>query len=104
MSKEELIKVLQEKVKPLIDLPECLDDNYKVTTLTKELRDTVYKEQNGLCWICKCKTTVPNTHHIKPDGPATRENLVMLCNTCHIWLHGLLKKYLGYRGAMRGGW
>lgn len=98
MPKEEINTVL-EKIKRLIYLDECKDDNYKRNVVLPELKNGIYEEQKEKCWLCKCQTTVPLTHHIIPDGESKRENLVMLCPLCHQWIHWILKKYLGYRGT-----
>jgi len=96
------IEQIHPKLHKLLDLPKCLDDNYTRKVVSEKLRKEISEEQKGLCWLCKCKTTTPKTHHIQPDGESVRENLVMLCSLCHQWVHWILKKYLGYRGTMRG--
>jgi len=95
---------IHDKLHKLLDLSKCSDDNYKRIPVPEKLREEIYEEQKGLCWLCKCKTTVPQTHHIQPDGESIKENLVMICSLCHQWVHWMLKRYLGYRGTMRGKW
>ena len=103
MSQQEILTVL-EKIKRLIDLKECKNVNYERGLIDKKLIEEIYEEQKGLCWLCKCKTTVPLTHHIQPDGNSNKENLIVLCSLCHKWIHWILKKYLGYRGTAERRW
>jgi len=90
---------IHQKLHKLLDLPKCNDNNYTRQPINEELRKEIYDEQKTLCWLCKCKTTIPMTHHIQPDKESTKDNLVMLCPLCHQWVHWMLKKYLGYRGT-----
>lgn len=96
---ENNIRIVLEKIEKLIDLNKCYDDNYQREEINKKLREEIFNEQKGLCFLCKCKTTIPLTHHIQPDGKSVKENLVMICPLCHQWIHWMLKKYLGYRGT-----
>ena len=90
------------KIHKLLNLKKCNDENYQREPINKKMREEIYEVQKGMCWLCKCKTTVPATHHIQPDGESNKDNLVMLCFLCHQWIHWILKKHLGYRGtAMR---
>lgn len=98
------IKEVEERVHTLLDLNKCLDENYLRTPVDKNLVIFINEQQDGKCWICGCKTTLPLTHHIKPDGESIRENLVMLCPLCHQWIHWILKKELGYRGSAVRTW
>jgi RNA-directed DNA polymerase len=53
----------------------------------------LWKEQHGICPICKLKITIEtgwNNHHIKPrvlGGIDSHENRVLLHPACHIWVH-----------------
>jgi len=88
-----------EKLHKLLDLKKCSDENYKRVPVSEKLRDEIKESQKKMCYLCRCKTTVPATHHIQPDGESVKENLVMLCSLCHQWVHWILKKHLGYRGT-----
>lgn len=90
-----------QKLNKIFDLEKCKDENYKRNPTDKLIREEIYEEQKGKCWLCGCKTSVPIIHHIQPEGESIRENLVMLCPLCHQWVHWILKKYLGYRGTAR---
>jgi len=96
---EEELKQFLEKIEKLVDLKKCDDSNYTRNPTNKKLVKKIYEEQKGKCWLCKCKTNVPLTHHIQPEGKSSRENLVIICPLCHQFIHWILKKYLGYRGT-----
>jgi len=92
-------KEIYDKLHRLLDLQSCFDENYQRKAVIQELRLKIIEDQKELCWLCKCKTTIPMIHHIQPDGESILENLIMLCPLCHQWVHWMLKKYLGYRGT-----
>jgi len=94
-------QIILNRLERLFSVPKCKDQNYSRKKNPPELIKKVYEEQGGKCFLCECKTTIPMTHHIQPDGESTRENLVMLCILCHQWAHWILKKHLGYRGTMK---
>ncbi len=93
------IKQFLERIEKLVNLKKCEDPNYIRVQINENLRKEIYKEQKGKCWLCNCKTKVPTTHHIQPEGESKKENLVMLCPLCHQFVHWILKKYLNYRGT-----
>lgn len=99
-----LIKELYEKLHRLLDLNRCIDENYQRKPINKELVELVYNDQKRECFLCGCKTSVPLTHHIQPDGESNRDNLIMLCPLCHQWVHWILKKNFGYRGTANRIW
>ena len=97
--KEEAIK----KIDKLLSIPKCEDLDYKRKFLKVGLKDDIWYEQEKKCYLCLVATTIPKTHHIKPDGESIRENLVILCSDCHQFIHHMLHTYLGYRKQARGG-
>lgn len=62
----------------------------------------VYERDHHLCQRCGSPTS-PHAHHIKPwaDYPELRldpDNLITLCETCHLWVHSsanVNRDYLG---------
>ena len=100
IKKLELSELL-ERIGVLLSVPKCSNKNYQVPPIPKEMQERIFKEQNGCCWLCLTQTTVPKTHHIKPDGASTHDNLVMLCSECHYWIHKMLAKHFGYRRVIR---
>jgi 5-methylcytosine-specific restriction endonuclease McrA len=89
------------RIKQLLGIPKSKGLEYQRYPIDKETQEAVYADQDGKCYLCTTSTTVPVTHHIKPDGPSDRQNLVMLCATCHFWIHWMLHKHLGWRKVVR---
>lgn len=83
-----------ERIQKLLLIPECRDKKYKIAPIPDELWQQMGKE----CYLCQGKTTLP--HHIIPDGTSTKDNIVPLCNGCHLLVHKLLSQYKGYRKAI----
>ena len=57
-----------------------------------KLRKEVLKRQNNKCWFCNNKGT--EVHHIEPysiSGNNKLENLMLLCKSCHLSLHNILR-------------
>jgi len=92
------------KIRNLIQLPTCKDNSYKRQPISKELRKEVSDSQNEKCYLCECKPQRPLTHHIIPNGRSIKSNLVLLCPTCHKFVHVIIAKQLGYKSIMRGGY
>jgi len=88
------------KLEKLLIIDKCKDINYERNKTNKNERNKVIESQKGLCFLCKCKTTIPLVHHVIPDGDNNEENLIMLCPLCHKWVHWMLKRYLGYRATI----
>jgi 5-methylcytosine-specific restriction endonuclease McrA len=55
------------------------------------LRDQVIKRDKGLCVDCKKPPRRPQVHHLTYErmGDEHLEDLVLLCNGCHMKRHGL---------------
>ena len=100
---EQTRQEILQKIEQLIDLPECKNKNYQRDTISSELRKKILDKQGGICFLCKTDTRVPLTHHIIPDEESTEGNLVMLCFTCHSFIHGIVHRFLGYKNVIRGG-
>ncbi len=90
-----------QRVKRLLSIPKGPKSDYQRYPIDKETQETVYDEKKGKCYLCDTVTSVPVTHHVKPDGPSDRGNLVMLCATCHFWVHWMIHKHLGWRKVVR---
>mgnify|MGYP001561543446 CR=1 FL=1 len=90
---DEVIKRLRR----LLSVPKCSDEDYIVSPVPSELKDEIFKDQKGLCWICGVDSPSIVPHLIRPDGPAVRENLVGTCTFCHAYIYWLLHKHQGYR-------
>jgi hypothetical protein len=93
-----------KKLERLLLIPNCENQDYKRKDIKEDLKEQIYKEQEGKCYLCNCKTTNPLTHHIIPNGESVKENLIMLCPLCHQFIHWLLKKYLGYKASAYRKW
>lgn len=88
------------KLERLLSVNKCVDSNYKRLKVDDSIKKQIIDEQEGKCFLCTCKTTIPLIHHIKPDGDSVIDNLLMICPLCHRWVHWILKKYFGYRGSI----
>jgi 5-methylcytosine-specific restriction endonuclease McrA len=100
MKKDKVDQVLQIE-RMLWSIPECKDEDYMVSPVPEELRKLVYDEQKGRCLRCGIDSPTFMVHHIRPDGPATRENLVGLCSWCHTDVMWMLHQLKGYRKRPR---
>jgi predicted restriction endonuclease len=78
-----------------------MGEEYQRYPIDKETQEKIYEQQKGRCYLCTTETSVPKTHHIKPDGPSKLDNLVMLCASCHFWVHWMLYKHLGWHKVVR---
>lgn len=98
MSNQKLEETIK-KLRGLFYIKPCEDADYKRKPVDEKLKQEIIDEQKGKCFLCECKTTVPMLHHKKPDGESVKDNLVMLCYSCHTFIHSILKRFLGYRGT-----
>ena len=92
-------KSLGKKVELLINVPECTNKNYKRENTPSEIRKKIIQRDEGKCFLCGTKPKAILVHHIKPLGDSTENNLVVMCNTCHVWIHRLLNKMKGYKSV-----
>ena len=75
-------------------------NRFGATTEWRNARKIVWKRDNATCQRCKERfnhTSVPyEVHHIKPfrfvDTRLTIDNLILLCDPCHIWVHSNANK------------
>ena len=77
------------------DVPYCDRDRTK-KNFSKDVRVTVLKRDSSTCQLCRDTSTDLICHHIIPNGPGTSDNLIMLCGSCHVIVHTLLRKK-GYK-------
>ncbi len=78
-------------------IPWC-DPEKEKEPLDKEIKEKIIQRDNHKCPLCKGNSNDDGlaVHHIIPNGPATEENLMLLCNFCHDKIHLFLSKK-GYR-------
>lgn len=85
-------------------IPDNLDKTSKKEQIPRKVRDLVRARDNLTCIMCN-KVDLNGygykniyngnlgrlqMHHIIPNGSATEENIVTLCNHCHQIVHGIL--------------
>lgn len=58
---------------------------------TEKQRRQIIERDGGCCTICYNGTSKLIVHHIDPQGPATEENLITLCASCHAGIHRFLR-------------
>ena len=78
------------------EVPTGLDTSKNKEQVTGETREEVMSRDKGSCRLCRVENPDGKTkmmiHHIIPNGPATLDNLVLLCYRCHMIVHDLLWK------------
>jgi len=87
------------------EIPDNLDKNKKKEPIPKKLRDLIRERDNLTCVMCNrvdkngygFKNPYNQNilgrlhiHHIIPNGAATEENLITVCNHCHQIVHSIL--------------
>jgi 5-methylcytosine-specific restriction endonuclease McrA len=82
------------------EIPDELDKKVKKEPITPGVRETVVKRDCFFCSLCGSGGEYGyhkygqrgnlSLHHIIPNGPATEENLITLCNHCHSVVHLIL--------------
>lgn len=84
-------------------VPYGLDLSIKKKQVQPKQKEQFQKEDRGICYVCGIIDSYGamhhpiynfaghhNLHHIIPNGPATRENIVTLCHHCHVLVHTIL--------------
>ena len=85
------------------DIPMGLDKSIKKKKIQPKQKEEYEKQDKGVCYVCGVRDSYGamhhpiyvfaghhNLHHIVPNGPATRENIVTLCHHCHVLVHEIL--------------
>ena len=86
---------IDENLIRLTQIPRGLDWNKSKEPISPEMRRMIYRRDNWTCQICWRTSAsglsyIPIIHHIIPNGPATPENLILLCQRCHTIIHRVL--------------
>lgn len=90
-----------DRIRALLNVPGCRDEAYVLAPMPEGVKEEVFKDQRGHCWICGVDTTAFVVHRIRPDGPPTRDNVVGLCSGCDWWFAWLKHCHAGYRKVPR---
>ena len=64
--------------------------------IPSKLRDELLIEARHRCCLCPDHPVITNAHHVievKAGGPNTQENLVLVCGTCHDYIHRIPNLY-----------
>lgn len=85
------------------DIPWYLDRKIKKEPIPKKLREKIVERDEYICRVCghedkengygNLQWGIPGSlhiHHIIPNGKATEDNLITLCDKCHKAVHLLL--------------
>lgn len=91
-----MIKVIS-KLERLLNVKDCETKSYQRIPVRDELKDRIYSDSKGKCYLCGSKSTAPVCHHLVPDGPSVKSNLELLCPQCHRWVHWMLFKLHGFK-------
>jgi hypothetical protein len=89
------VENIGERLYRLMNVPICTDRHYTRTPISKDVQNKI--ELALGCYLCEIADAYHVVHHIQPDGEAVETNLVLLCLTCHEWVHYLLYKHKGYK-------
>jgi len=68
----------------------------KRKAIPPKLRDELLIEARHRCCLCPEHPVITNAHHIikvSEGGPDTKENLVLVCGTCHDYIHRIPNLY-----------
>jgi len=68
----------------------------KRKAIPKKIKDKLLVEARHRCCLCPEHPIITNAHHIIPisgGGPNTKENLVLVCGTCHDYIHRIPNLY-----------
>jgi len=86
----ELYKLITRR--PLYDgyLSKIIDEGGGKGDITREMREFILERDRKRCQICNHKSVL--IHRIDPNGGATKENLLVLCSTCHEYVHKILRR------------
>ena len=84
-----------ELLKRLIDDIPKIDRSMKKEPTSNKMREFI-RERDKVCQICRedgnKKYPRLHVHHIIPNGPAIKDNLILLCEHCHDFVGNMLKK------------
>jgi len=64
--------------------------------ISKEMREFIFERDDYTCRLCYDTWHNVICHHIDVQGNANEENLITLCNKCHVSIHRLLRNK-GYK-------
>ncbi len=83
-----------ELLKRLIDDIPQIDRSIKKEPTSNKMREFV-RERDKICKVCgeEGNKRLPRleVHHKIPNGPATGDNLILLCEFCHEFVNNMLK-------------
>ena len=81
------------------DVPDNLDKKQKKEKISPQVRADIIARDHNTCKLCGYVKRPEWTgryfgdihiHHIIPNGPANPDNLITLCENCHIAVHKIL--------------
>ena len=71
------------------DVPVKQGDEKK-EIIPREVKATIRKRDKEKCRVCDRDSD--KVHHIIPNGKATEDNLIVLCDQCHEYVHKMLRR------------
>jgi len=83
------------ELEKLVNNIPCYDENLKRKPFSSKVKEQIKEKYNYKCAVCWEKEG-SIAHHIFPQGDATLENGIALCETCHMIIHIYLKMFKGY--------
>jgi hypothetical protein len=84
-----------ELLSTLIERPPEYDAySDRIPIPTPMMREILARDAHK-CRVCNSEKRV-KVHHICPQGPSTEDNLIVLCDICHEYVHKQLRNK-GYR-------
>ena len=66
-------------------------------TYWRKKRDVVFREQNGVCWLCSepMDKNRFDVHHLRDDHDLFSEDIVALHRECHVQMHRVTVRVVG---------
>jgi len=79
------------KLKWILDQAPEVDRKLPRQWIPEELKAEVRERDKYRCVVCKREKSL-KVHHMKPYGESSIENLIIVCNYCHEYIHKILKR------------
>ena len=85
------------------DVPPKQGDEKK-EIIPLETKEIIRRRDKEKCRVCDRDSD--KVHHIIPNGKATEDNLIVLCNQCHEYVHKMIRRkgYAFYIPRRASGW
>lgn len=97
--KKPYLKINMKVLRRLIKEPPLYseENDFGRKPISKEMGEYIHIRDRNTCQVCSTRGgNSLKVHHINPRGESTKNNLILICNDCHIFVHSLLRRK-GYK-------